>query len=113
MSFVTGLGKRYPMDPTQGQSRTDNVDEPLPGYVVMGPYGHVSFKSPTFAVAQGDRSNYPKLTQMTSPFPVFRRWADSNLLPQYNEGGVGPIATQCGIFQVLSAVSKKRAAALV
>ena len=89
----------------------DSVREPIPGYVVMGAFGHVSFKSPAFAAAQGDRSNYPKLTQLTSPFPVLRRWADSHLLPQYDEGGVGPISIQCGIFQVLSAVSKKRAAA--
>jgi hypothetical protein len=105
-SFVTGLGDVYPMDPLQGQSRSDGVAEPIPGYVVMGPFTHVSFMSPTFAVAQGDRSNYPVLTQPTSPFPILRRWADSNLLPQYNEGGVGPISIQCGVFQVLNAYSK-------
>ena len=84
MSFVTGLGYVYPMDPTQGQSRTDNVVEPLPGYVVMGPYAHVSFMSPYFAAAQGNRANYPYLTQLTSPFPILRRWSDDNTLPQYN-----------------------------
>ncbi len=96
------------MDPLQGQSRSDNIAEPIPGYVVMGPFGHVSFMSPTFAVAQGDRSNYPKLTQLTSPFPVLRRWADSNLLPQYTEGGVGPASIQCAAFQILSTVSKQQ-----
>ena len=108
MSYVTGLGKRYPMDPLQGQSRSDNVVEPIPGYVVMGPFGHVSFMSHPFAVAQGDRSNYPKLTQLTSPFPVFRRWADSNYLPQYNEGGIGPASIQCAVFQLLSTISKQQ-----
>ncbi len=70
ISYITGLGHRYPMDPLHGQSRSDSVLEPIPGYVVMGPYTHVSFKSPTFALAQGDKSNYPLLTQPTSPFPL-------------------------------------------
>lgn len=105
MSFITGLGAEYPMDVLQGQSRSDDVLEPIPGYAVMGPYAHVSFKSPAFAVAQGDLSNYPKVTQLTSPFPILRRWADSNLLPQYNEGGIGPASIHCAVFQVLSAYS--------
>jgi hypothetical protein len=111
ISFITGLGRNYPMDPLQGQSRTDNVAEPIPGYGVMGPYAHVSFKSPTFAVAQGDRSNYPSLEQNTSPFPILRRWADSNLLPQYNEGSVPTNAFQCSIFTILDAQAKASAAA--
>lgn len=106
ISFVTGLGYIYPMDPTQGQSRTDNVVEPLPGYVVMGPYAHVSFKSPYFAGAQGNRANYPYLTQLTSPFPILRRWSDDNTLPQYNEGGIGPISTQCMVFEFLRSYSE-------
>lgn len=108
-SFVTGLGHKYPMDPLQGQSRTDNIAEPIPGYVVMGFYGHVSFASPAFAAAQGDKSNYPYTTQLTSPFPILRRWADSNLLPQFNEGGIGPISWQCGVFQLLAAQAKASA----
>jgi hypothetical protein len=109
-TFITGLGHRYPRDPVQWYSMHATNDlspkEPIPGYAVMGPYGHVSFMSPAFALAQGDRSNYPYLTQLTSPFPVLRRWSDSNLLPQYNEGGVGPISWECGVFQVLSQYSK-------
>jgi len=111
MSFITGLGHIYPMDPLQGQSRTDNVVEPIPGYAVMGPYGHVSFKSSYFATARGQKSNYPFLTQLTSPFPVLRRWADSNLLPQYNEGVIGPMSWQCSVFQILAANSAAKAAA--
>jgi len=111
MSFITGLGHKYPMDPLQGQSRTDNVVEPIPGYAVMGPYGHVSFKSSYFATAQGQKANYPFLTQLTSPFPVLRRWADSNLLPQYNEGIIGPMSWQCSVFQILAANSAVKATA--
>jgi hypothetical protein len=105
-SYVTGLGHIYPMDPLHGQSREDNIPEPIPGYVVMGPFSHVSFQNPYFAAAQGDRANYPRTTQPTSPYPTLRRWADSNMLPQYNEGGVGPITMQCGAFTILNAVSK-------
>lgn len=111
MSFVTGLGRVYPMDPTQGQSRTDDVVEPIPGYPVMGPFAHVSFKSPYFAVAQGDRANYPSMTQVTSPYPILRRWSDANELPQYNEGGVGPVSYLCGAFQILAASAYEFAAA--
>ena len=37
-SFITGLGHTYPRDPLQGQSRSDKVDEPIPGY------GNLRFK---------------------------------------------------------------------
>lgn len=109
-SYITGLGHTYPMDPTQGQSRTDDVVEPLPGYAVMGPYGHVSLSSPYFRVAQGDDANYPSLLQLPSPFPVLRRWSDANELPQYNEGGVGPLTYLCGVYQVLHADAQSSSA---
>ena len=109
-SYITGLGHAAPLDPTQGQSMFDSYAAPIPGYIVMGPFTHVSFKSPTFAVAQGDPTNYPKLTQPTSPYPILRRWADSHLLPQYNEGGIGPLAWTCGAYTVLTAYSEALAA---
>jgi hypothetical protein len=43
ISTITGLGTEYPMDPLQGQSRSDNVTEPIPGWGVFGPMAHVRF----------------------------------------------------------------------
>jgi hypothetical protein len=39
ISFVTGLGTRYPRDPLQGQSIFDGVAEPIPGIPVFGTSG--------------------------------------------------------------------------
>lgn len=105
-TFITGLGVRSPLDPLQGQSRTDNVTTPIPGYGIMGPYAHVGASNPYFAAAQADANNYPSLVDVASPFPVLRRWSDVNVLPEYNEGTVGSATFQCGIFQVLRATSK-------
>ncbi len=37
LSFVTGIGKRYPMKPHHRPSEADGVVEPIPGFVVGGP----------------------------------------------------------------------------
>jgi endoglucanase len=36
-SFVTGFGSQSPMDPHHRQSAADDVDDPVPGFVVGGP----------------------------------------------------------------------------
>ncbi len=37
ISFVTGVGKRYPMKPHHRPSEADGIIEPIPGFVVGGP----------------------------------------------------------------------------
>lgn len=36
-SFVTGIGKKYPMKPHHRPSEADGITEPIPGFVVGGP----------------------------------------------------------------------------
>jgi endoglucanase len=37
LSFVTGIGKKYPMKPHHRPSEADGILEPIPGFVVGGP----------------------------------------------------------------------------
>lgn len=37
MSFVTGIGKKYPMRPHHRPSEADGIPGPIPGYIVGGP----------------------------------------------------------------------------
>ena len=37
LSFVTGIGKKYPMNPHHRPSEADGILEPIPGFVVGGP----------------------------------------------------------------------------
>ncbi len=37
LSFVTGIGERYPVDPHHRPSKADAVAEPVPGFMVGGP----------------------------------------------------------------------------
>lgn len=105
MAFTSGVGQNTPKFPLQGQSKYDGLSTPIPGYGVFGPFCHVSASSINFLVAQSDANNYPSLVQPTSPFPILRRWADSNLLPEYNEGGIGPATFQCMVYQTLAATA--------
>lgn len=49
-SFVTGFGKISPRDPHHRQSAADNVNSPIPGFLVGGPHS-----------GQQDKCNYPSI----------------------------------------------------
>ncbi len=54
-SFVTGVGEKYPMHIHHRPSSADNIDEPVPGFLVGGPNTVV----PTDCGPKPTRSKYP------------------------------------------------------
>ena len=87
-AFITGMGGSNPKDPLHMQSYWDNVDDPVPGYVVFGPVAHILAQTNWTVEAQSNRNNYPSLEQGSGPYPILRRWADEFNIVEYNEGGI-------------------------
>lgn len=101
LSFITGIGDKYPMFPLQGQSMFDDVDEPIPGFVASGPYVHLNLSNLWYAGAQSDQNNYPSLLRVGSPYPMLRRYADHNSLVPYNESTILEMAVNYVVFSIL------------
>ena len=76
LSFVTGVGDRYPMRPLQGQSIHDDVLEPIPGFPLFGVVTHLSNGSKVGFETQSDDNNFPFTFDDLDPLPILRRFAD-------------------------------------
>lgn len=103
ISYITGIGKRYPRYPLSKLSGYDGKPEPLPGIPVNGPHFHLpALWSSTKSV---NNAYYPSEQIRFSPgdadysedvfldaYPALRRYVDSDLLPPMSEPTVSEYA---------------------
>lgn len=83
MSFVTGLGERYPKNPTCEVCLADDVDEPYPGIPVFGVFAHLSNGHPFYTIANHDANNFPYIMYSNEDRPVLTRYIDhKQIIPQ-------------------------------
>jgi photosystem II stability/assembly factor-like uncharacterized protein len=101
-SFITGLGARYPQDPLQKVSMYDGVDEPVPGIPVFGPAAHLSNGQTYYVLAQSDENSYPQSYSTTDPYPILRRYVDTNELVPMSEFTIVDMAIAAGVFHLLA-----------
>jgi hypothetical protein len=102
MSYITGVGSRYPMDPLHNQSRFDTIKEPIPGLSLYGPNSHLSFANPYDAVAQGTSYLYPDGSQEDKPYPILRRFYDNHenvAMAEFDIDNLGYTAMVYGFFK--------------
>jgi hypothetical protein len=76
MSYITGIGSKYPMDPLHHPTLQDNVQEPVPGIPVYGPSAHISMANPYNYMVQSTANLYPAGEKEDDPYPIFRRYYD-------------------------------------
>jgi hypothetical protein len=105
MSFITGVGDKYPLNPLQGQSGHDNLTEPIPGFVIPGPASHMDNGLAAYFGAQKDANNYPSLENISGSYPILRRYADEYNLVKYNESTIYDMAGNYAVFPILGKVS--------
>ncbi|MFQ5858999.1 MAG: glycoside hydrolase family 9 protein [Anaerolineae bacterium] len=98
MSFVTGIGARYPWDPLHMPSLYDGIDAPVPGLPVFGPMAVLSNANPFQAAVQADANSYPYAYGEQDPYPILRRYVDTNELPPYSEFTVQEMAWTAGVL---------------
>jgi len=101
MSFITGLGARYPHDPLHKPSVYDHVAEPVPGIPVFGVFAHLPNSQPHYWTAQSDEYNYPPTYDLLDPYPILRRYADAHQLVPMSEFTVLEMATAAVSFGLL------------
>ena len=83
MSFVTGLGERYPRNPTCEVCLADDVDEPYPGLPIFGVFAHLSNGHPFYKIANHDANNFPYIMYASEDRPVLTRYIDhKQIIPQ-------------------------------
>lgn len=85
ISYITGIGSRYPMNPLQGPSDRDGVIEPVPGIPVFGPAAHLPLSNEYYYQAQATDNLFPSGEQVYDPYPVLRRYYDIFELVQMSE----------------------------
>ncbi len=74
MTYVTGLGSKYPMDPLHHPSRHDGSQEPVPGIPIYGPSAHLNMSNPYDFAVQSTANLYPAGEDITDPYPALRRF---------------------------------------
>ena len=83
MSFVTGLGERYPRNPTCEVCLADDVKDPYPGIPVFGVFAHLSNGHPFYTIANHDANNFPYIMYSSEDRPVLTRFIDhKQIIPQ-------------------------------
>lgn len=117
ISYITGVGKRYPRHPLSKLSKFDNLDEPLAGIPVNGPHFHLPELWPSTrmvntayypaekvksATDQGSASD----EDFSAAYPVLRRYVDSSLLPPMSEPTVSEYAQTAVAYALLAADAK-------
>jgi hypothetical protein len=103
LSYITGIGARWPRHPLSKLSQYDDVAEPLQGIPVNGPHFHLpAIWDSTRAVNAG---YFPPAAStgasLSANYPALRRYTDSELLPPMNEPTVAEIARTAVAFGLL------------
>ena len=103
LSYITGVGARYPANPLSKLSQYDQVREPLPGIPVNGPHYHLPALWPeTRAVNDAYfPPGKPPSENLVDGYPALRRYTDSEFIPPMSEPTVAEIATTAIAFGLL------------
>ena len=102
LSFITGVGARYPHNPLDMESEYDGVDAPVPGLPLFGVHHNQSKGNGFQAATQDDANNYPWTWTTLDPLPVLRRFNDAFELPMMTEFTVLEQALTTVTFHLLS-----------
>lgn len=100
-SFITGVGSNPVKYPMSNISDNDGVEEPVPGYLVMGPSMGLSYNGSYY-----DRIldyTYPpfRASSTLASYPVARKYVDSNkttMFSEYSINSLAPLAAVYGYF---------------
>jgi hypothetical protein len=98
VSYITGIGSSYPMNPLQGPSERDGVVEPVPGIPVFGPAAHLPLSNEYYSQAQATDNLFPAGENVYDPYPVLRRYYDIFELVQMSEFTVTDPAITTAVF---------------
>jgi hypothetical protein len=74
MTYITGVGSKYPMDPLHHPSRHDGTPEPVPGIPIYGPSAHLAMSNPYDIGVQSTANLYPAGAVDSDPYPALRRF---------------------------------------
>jgi hypothetical protein len=102
MSFITGLGKRFPKDPLHHPSIHDDVKDPVPGIPVFGVAAHLTNNQPYYIAAQKDENSFPHSNTPMDPYPILRRFIDAHELVPMTEFTIIEMAVAAGVFNLLA-----------
>jgi len=98
LSYITGVGSRYPLDPLQHPSIADGSVEPVPGIPVFGPMAHIPMSNEYYYQAQSTENLYPAGEQVGDPYPVLRRYYDISELVHMSEFTITEMAMAVAAF---------------
>jgi hypothetical protein len=109
LSYITGVGSRYPRHPLSKLSQYDDIGEPLAGIPVNGPHYHLpeiwnSTRRVNAAYLPAEEAALDEqgMPRFGSAYPVMRRYVDSSLLPPMSEPTVTEYACTAVAFGLLS-----------
>jgi len=102
LSFITGIGARYPQDPLQKPSMYDDIIEPVPGIPVYGVMASMSNANPYYAAVQNDDNSYPYAANERDPYPILRRYVDTCEIVPNTEFTVQEMGWTAGVLGLLA-----------
>lgn len=109
LSYITGVGARYPKHPLSKLSQYDGNEEPLAGIPVNGPHYHLpeiwnSTRSVNAAYLPAEKAAIDEQgkPRFGNAYPVMRRYVDSSLLPPMSEPTIAEYARTAVAFGLLS-----------
>ena len=102
LSFITGVGARYPMNPLDMESEHDGIEEPVPGLPLFGVQHNQSKANPFQAATQDDANNYPTTYTTLDPLPILLRFDDAFELPMMTEFTVLEQGLTTVVFHLLA-----------
>jgi hypothetical protein len=98
LSFITGIGARYPHDPLQMPTMYDGIAEPVPGIPVFGVMAVLSNANPYYAAVQDDDNSYPYAANERDPYPILRRYVDTNEVVPHSEFTIQEMGWTVGVL---------------
>jgi hypothetical protein len=104
MTWVTGLGSRSPQNIFHIESWYDNMSQPVPGILPLGPYkytGPAPKNSGVWEPSWVHATTYPDAKQ----WPSHELWFENRLTPAMSEFTVGSIARGAAAFGYLCATA--------
>ncbi len=106
LSFITGVGARYPMDPLHKPSMYDGIAEPVPGLPVFGPMAVLSKNNPYYKAVQDEAYSFPPAANEYDPYPILRRYVDTNEVVPHSEFTIVDMARTAGVLGLVSCVAE-------
>ncbi|MFH0957907.1 MAG: glycoside hydrolase family 9 protein [Pseudomonadota bacterium] len=108
MSFITGLGHRYPRDPLHLVSMYDSEDEPVPGLPIFGVAAHLPNNQPYYIASQDDKNSHPPSKMTNDPYPILRRYIDAHELVPMSEFTIVDMAVTAAVLNLVAQSPAKR-----